>query len=163
MNVHFIKWFIPTCVGYTDFLCLFLRVNVRFIPTCVGYTDLLVRASSLSCGSSPLAWGIPLKQFHESFTSYGSSPLAWGIRFRFFLLPYPFLVHPHLRGVYLLVSIGTVSNSPVHPHLRGVYRRGGYTDTAATRFIPTCVGYTGAGNFENSRRDGSSPLAWGIH
>ena len=72
----------------------------------------------------------------------GSSPRAWGL---------------------CRTCSRCYGRSPVHPHVRGVYVLVPNSDAAIHRFIPTCVGFILAGFSAPYGKAGSSPRAWGLY
>ena len=159
-----------------------MHLLIRFIPTRVGYTSKFQHSERFrpvhphsrgvyaarkldfweAFGSSPLAWGIPWNAAQKQGKTFGSSPLAWGIRSAVLTSTSEFAVHPHSRGVYSAIPVICFNRYTVHPHSRGVYLHQGYLTLSPLRFIPTRVGYTMFWQTVQFRRNGSSPLAWGI-
>ena len=73
--------------------------------------------------------------------SRGSSPHTWGLCLPGFRAPFPWAVHPHIRGVYVNGGREHGEVWTVHPHIRGVY------GSSPMFMLSAC---------------GSSPHTWGL-
>ena len=149
-----LAWGIPQ-YGNDPFL------NSRFIPTRVGYTSKFQHSERFR-PVHPHSRGVYAARKLDFWEAFGSSPLAWGIRSAVLTSTSEFAVHPHSRGVYSAIPVICFNRYTVHPHSRGVYLHQGYLTLSPLRFIPTRVGYTMFWQTVQFRRNGSSPLAWGI-
>src|SRR5699024_7005287 len=59
-------------------------------------------------------------------------------------------------------SMAARRSNAVHPHARGAYVRRPVDRALDSRFIPTHVGLTSAGDYNLTIIDGSSPRTWGL-
>ena len=70
-------------------------------------------------------------------------------------------VHPHVRGVYLGIPVGTGGNVGPSPRAWGL-RTTSLLCSATMRSIPTCVGFTLGAPASLFLVSGPSPRAWGL-
>ena len=123
---------------------------IRFIPTCVGNTEKILLPFSNKLGSSPRAWGIhPGRQPPPHALRF--IPTCVGNTGSTSYYVKVVTVHPHMRGEYpdpqKFVAMATGSS----PRAWGILRRMN-GNRNVKRFIPTCVGNTGAECPHSGRR-----------
>ena len=135
---------------------------------------------SLDTGSSPHAWGLP-----HLLTSAAAKnrfiPTCVGFTPPECPCSSCDTVHPHMRGVYIILTRDMLSTIGSSPHAWGLPDRV-LRVVAFCRFIPTCVGFTAkqtlgpprktvhphmrgvylSGSLKYHSLTGSSPHAWGL-
>ena len=132
----------------------------RFIPTCVGYMTISAD-QQYEMTVHPHVRGVYDASFWLIACQIGSSPRAWGIS------PRATPGRPCIRFIptcvgYMMRWFQRCKHRPVHPHVRGVYVVIAHVVVALFRFIPTCVGYMQTLISGCYAPNGSSPRAWGI-
>ncbi len=172
-------WFIPTCVGNTN-LQSGIPDGVTVHPHVRGEYFNVMLNEQMSLGSSPRAWGI-----HNTFFLYYANfwfiPTCVGNTFSLDNWAKFILVHPHVRGEYIVICPPYSKIYGSSPRAWGIQHRV-KSSSVLSWFIPTCVGNTKTGSYVLSRKlvhphvrgeywvfqvhsvipYGSSPRAWGI-
>ncbi len=106
-------WFIPTCVGNTEFTHK-IKTFILVHPHVCGEYSILRPEIKNDNGSSPRVWGI-LLSFYREGNSPWFIPTCVGNTINRAVIESPILVHPHVCGEYIyffFTQSGYTGSSP---------------------------------------------------